>query len=573
MRDMKTFFMQRAVTVKKVRYYLSLFTTLLLFSCATQRPPTGGPEDKEPPSIVSAEPASGTTRFEGREINLIFSEYVDRQSFQKAVHLSPYMAGTTGFDWSGKEVTITLPSEPLPDRTYVLSVGTTVRDVNAGNTMKENFSLAFSTGDSLDMNRISGRVFDANAAGISIFAYRLENSDTATIDPAIHNPDYFVQTSQDGLFELRYLASGLYRVFAVRDKQSNVLYDPQTDDIGIPPRDVEAVHDSIRERYFLRFRLMREDTTAPFIQRATALTHRSIEVVLSEEPDTVLSEDHFTIIDSTSSTRVPIDFLVQDRNKRNTYILQLRDTIEEKPYSLTATNIRDAFGNVLQSIPVGFAGTNAPDTTKPSIHSITPKPREKYWPVDSSLSIVFSRRMSSEVEVEIKDSTNASVAARTRWLSGNEMQVTPAVPLQQGIPYRLCVDLRTARDSFRKFAVGDSIQCFEFRTETDTEYGSITGTVVDAVDSISKKNVTVIPSDRNQTTRQVSVKRSGQYEVTKLLQGTYVLEAFSDRDGNKKFSHGRIAPFFPSERFGIASDTVRVRARWETSGVRITIPE
>lgn len=570
---MENVFLRSAVKKMKIRYDLSLFATLLLLSCATQRPPIGGPEDKEPPSIVSTEPASGKTRFEGREIKLIFSEYVDRQSFQKAVHLSPYMPGAPGFDWSGKEVTVTLPSEPLPDRSYVLSVGTTVRDVNAGNTMKENFSLAFSTGDSLDMNRISGRVFDANAGGISIFAYKLESSDTTTIYPALHNPDYLVQTSPDGMFDLRYLASGQYRVFAVRDKQSNVHYDPQTDDIGIPTRDVEAVHDSIRERYFLRFRLMREDTTAPFIQRVTALTHRSIEVVLSEESDTVLSADHFTIIDSTSSTRIPIDVLVFDGNKRSTYTLLLRDTIEEKPYSLTATNIRDAFGNVLQSIPIGFVGTNTPDTMKPSIHSISPKSREKYWPGDSSLSIVFSRRMSSVVGVEIKDSTNASVVARARWLSGNELQITPGVPLKQGTQYRLCVDLNTARDSLRNIAVGDSIQCFEFRTETDAEYGSITGTVVDAVDSLSKKNVTVIPSDRNQTTRQVPVKRSGQFEVTKLLPGTYVLEAFSDRDGDKKFSHGRIAPFLPSERFGIASDTVRVRARWETSGVRITIPE
>ena len=154
-----------------------LFGTLFI-TCAGEVFPTGGPPDLVPPAVVRTSPDSAAVHVRTQIIDLEFSKYVDRRSVEESIFISPY-PGELEFDWSGREVTIHLQDTLRANRTYVVNVGTDVTDLHS-NRMASGFTLAFSTGDSIDRGFISGRVYDDKPEGVMIFAYALSGMRTDT---------------------------------------------------------------------------------------------------------------------------------------------------------------------------------------------------------------------------------------------------------------------------------------------------------------------------------------------------------------------------------------------------------
>ncbi len=112
----------------------------------------------DPPQIVSVYPAPYTTFYDDSKIVLEFDEYVDRASVNESIFISPFL-GELEFDWSGKEVEIRFQEKLKDNTTYVINVGTDVRDMRRGNRMAQAFALAFSTGASIDRGGIEGTVY------------------------------------------------------------------------------------------------------------------------------------------------------------------------------------------------------------------------------------------------------------------------------------------------------------------------------------------------------------------------------------------------------------------------------
>ncbi|MBL0175372.1 MAG: Ig-like domain-containing protein [Ignavibacteria bacterium] len=223
-----------------------LLALLLFAACATQKPPDGGPPDTEPPTVLETEPPNGSTRFTGDRVRITFDEYVNRQSFQQALHIAPFMQTPPEISWSGRSVDIRF-TEPLKEnRTYVVTVGTALKDANGGNALAASTTLAFATGDSIDRGSFFGKVSDDKPAGVSLFAFALPDGRADTLNPSRVRPDYAAQCGQDGSFRFSNVAIGRYRVFAVRDRQADFFYDIETDDFGAPWGDIDlGVADSL----------------------------------------------------------------------------------------------------------------------------------------------------------------------------------------------------------------------------------------------------------------------------------------------------------------------------------------
>ncbi|HLF13604.1 MAG TPA: Ig-like domain-containing protein, partial [Bacteroidota bacterium] len=116
--------------------------------CASQVAPTGGPQDTVPPEIVSTSPSPGALNFRETNIVLEFSEYVDRRSFQESAFLSP-SPGALRYEWGGSEVEISFAETLRPNTTYILTVGTDLKDTR-NNRLAETFNLPFSSGGTID---------------------------------------------------------------------------------------------------------------------------------------------------------------------------------------------------------------------------------------------------------------------------------------------------------------------------------------------------------------------------------------------------------------------------------------
>ena len=244
------------------------FSALVLAGCAGQVQPGGGPVDTIPPAVIRTVPDTNATHASVSAIELEFSEYVDRRSVEESIFISPYL-GKLEFDWGTTDVTVRFPDTLRRNTTYVVSVGTDVIDIRARNRMAQGFTLAFTTGDSLDEGSLRGRVFDEHPEGVMVFAYDLAGIDPDTLNPAHVRPDYIMQTGIDGKFRFRHVALSTYRLVAVRDEYKNLVYDREVDEFGVGQGDVTLT----KERPGmdgLQFRLAKEDTTRPFLTSVTA---------------------------------------------------------------------------------------------------------------------------------------------------------------------------------------------------------------------------------------------------------------------------------------------------------------
>ncbi|MDZ7344525.1 MAG: Ig-like domain-containing protein, partial [candidate division KSB1 bacterium] len=240
---------------------------ILIAACAREGLPPGGPEDRTPPQIIEAFPQQNATHVPlSTRLQFVFSEKVDRASFEQAFFISPTPRGKPlRFRWHGRRVEVVFP-DSLRRRTYVATIGTDVRDLR-GNRMERAFSLAFSTGDRIDTGEIRGRIFHERPAGILMLAYLLETERAP--DPAQDEADYLTQVGKEGDFVLPYLSEGRYRVFALEDRNGNRLYNPGEEAIGVPTRDV-VVDSSRLQHTELNFRLAIADTLRPGLAAITA---------------------------------------------------------------------------------------------------------------------------------------------------------------------------------------------------------------------------------------------------------------------------------------------------------------
>jgi hypothetical protein len=568
---MNTYSLWKVPSIRQVVVALAIAATAMLAGCAGQVAPSGGPPDTIPPSILRTSPDSNATRVLPSSIELEFSEYVERRTVEEAMFISPYL-GKLEFDWSGTDVTIRWPEQLRNNTTYVLTVGTDVSDIRAGNRMAHAYTLAFSTGDSIDRGMISGRVFDEHPEGVMIFAYGLRDLLPDTLDPTHTRPQYIMQTGSDGTFRLRNIAFGTYRVIAVRDEYRNLLYDREIDQYGVATKDPE-VNENRPEVSNLWFRLSKEDTTRPFLASVTAIDVRHLLVRFSEPVDTLaFPQATFTLVDTTAMTPVSISVRYQDMGNQTLGYLETADHIDSaKTYRLHASGIRDRAGNPLDTnnATAIVNGSSTPDTLRPypAIRGITDSLKgvapARVFEVAFNRPLDLTGAMHSIV---LKDSALRVVAIDVRPRTSTEVFVVPAAALQSFAWYTLSIVLDSLRD-LRGGYYHDSTFSLHFQTLDSRTLGSIEGTLVDSSGGravvLSAKSTNLTPPHGFESRLQ----HPGKFAIGQLAEGFYSIEAFEDIQGDGRFSPGLPYPFRHSARFAVYPDTVKVRARWSVEGV------
>lgn len=545
---------------------------MVLAGCATQRPPEGGPADSEPPVIIATDPVNETVQFTGQEITLEFSEYIQRASFQEAVHISPLPEIPPTYEWSGRQVRIVFPTPLAENRTYVITVGTKVRDQRAGNAMRESMQLAFSTGDSLDRGRFDGTVMTDPPSGVSIFGYQLHDGRADTLDPARHRPEYAVQTAEDGGFHFSNVSPGLYRVFAVRDKNNDFRYNVESEDIGIPEYDI-LVGDSSALSPPLRFQLFTEDTTRPAIQRVEALHDHLVRVKFNE---TVYPQpiplSRVIIRDSATGLVLPVRSAVAPEKERYAWDFRLGAPLTERMFSLWIDTLEDGAGNPIdtRSLPLHFPGSVIPDTARPLLLEQRPTGNSRAVEPDSSFRLAYDRPLQDAGAFSLRDSSGIAVELEVS-SAETGVFVLGHPPLHPESMYSLCIDEARLRDSVSGRHVGDSVRCIRFTTGVRDQVGSISGSVR-TDDTAGVAVVRVREVGRQSRTRLLRTDTTRSFRIDGLPEGQYLLDAFIDLNRNQRHDAGKAYPLQRPEPFGRVRDTLRVRARWETDGIIIPLP-
>lgn len=538
--------------------------------------PGGGPVDSEPPLIIRTFPDSSAVRVQTSRVELEFNEYVDRRTVEESIFFSPYV-GKLEFDWSGTEVTMQFSDSLRRNTTYVVNVGTDVRDIRAQNRMARGFTLAFSTGDSIDQGELRGRVFDERPEGVMIFAYQLAGMNADTLNPMTVRPDYIMQTGRGGEFVLSNITFGPYRVMAVRDEYRNLIYDREIDQYGMWTGDVvvDAARPMVQDIWF---RLAKEDTTKPFLSGANAVDQFHAEVRFSEAIDSVsFPRAVFEVTDTLSRTPVRLGAVYQKMGNPALAGMETLDPLDSMAtYRLTVRGIVDRAGNRLDSLhaTLNFPGSSLPDSVPPAVTVRGVADSSKGYGTDMPFEIVFSKPagLSSAMRgMVMLDSSLHPVPSTLVPRTPAEIFLIPAQPLKSLAWYSIRVVLDSVRDS-RGRCHGDSVLEVHLQTQDNRTTGTIQGRIVDPTGAgavvLTVNSVDLVPP-RSAVHR---TPEPGVFAVERLPEGKYALQSYRDQDGNGVFSPGLPFPFAPSERFAVFPDTVKVRARWAIEGVTIVYP-
>lgn len=223
--------------MKKLSSYIIIaYIALIFIGCANAVSPTGGPKDVTPPVVLESVPANYSKNFSGKTIHVTFDEFVTLDNAAKNVLISPPMKETPTYRLTGKTLSIKFNEKLKDETTYSLNFGKAIKDLHEGNVLKD-YVFVFSTGDNIDSLSLAGNVVSASTLkpcdDFFVFLYCDEN-DTVKLDslPYCTLPNYMTKTDKSGRFFFSGVANKEYLLFALKDVNSNMLFDLPNEEIG-----------------------------------------------------------------------------------------------------------------------------------------------------------------------------------------------------------------------------------------------------------------------------------------------------------------------------------------------------
>ena len=201
---------------------------LVQTGCAHIVPPEGGKRDTIPPIPVKSSPKDSVLNFSGNKITIEFNEFIELDNPFENVILSPNPTKQAQVESRLKTLTVKLKDSLLPNTTYSIDFGKTIKDINEGNVLRD-FKFIFSTGNTLDTKELSGKVIlaETGKADSTMIVTLYKKTDDSAV--AKLKPFYYIRLKGDGSFRFTNLPAGIFAVYALKDINGNKQYDQKTE--------------------------------------------------------------------------------------------------------------------------------------------------------------------------------------------------------------------------------------------------------------------------------------------------------------------------------------------------------
>jgi uncharacterized protein (DUF2141 family) len=236
---------------KPIFKFISLLFIVVLAGCAKRGNITGGTKDTLSPILKSSFPKNMSTNFNGKEIKLVFDEYVKLKNINKNLIVSPPMKVQPEIlpYTASKTITIKLKDTLQPNTTYSFNFGQSIEDNNEGNPYSQ-FKYVFSTGSYIDSLKINVKIKDAleNKVDnfVSIMLYEInEKFNDSTIYK--ESPRYITNTLDSlKVVTIENIKAGKYLLMALKDNGNNK-FNPSVDKIGFQKEYITIPNDTVFE--------------------------------------------------------------------------------------------------------------------------------------------------------------------------------------------------------------------------------------------------------------------------------------------------------------------------------------
>ncbi len=531
---------------------LSALLLLALGACATPVAPTGGPADTTPPVLVETSPADGATNVSEPTLRLTFSERVATAA-ATAVTVTPAGDVAPEVRVRGREIEVTLPA--LRDSTtYVVTVGTALAD-QRGVALRAPITVAFATGDVIDQGRVAGVVREpergAGVGGLAVWAYALPDT-TARPDARAVAPDYRTETGADGAFRLEYLRPGPYAVAVVQDRNRNGRADPGERFAASPRPVLRATADSAAAAP-ATFWTTALDTIPPVAQRLRPISDRRLAVRFSEPValrDAARWAETVAVTDSASGAPVAAAWY----QPAGSAFEVLAEAARPLPPVTLVTAAPGDPPAVADSAGLGPAAFRLSTATPARADTVAARVDAFVPAVPDSVATL---RPGQRPGVRFTSPPGALLVAVRLRADGAERPV--ALVATDGVTFVADSTVALPAAFALTVPVGDTARAQRFAVAGDREVGAILGRVDGGEGTVL---VEVRPTAGNPVV--VRADADGAFVVDGLLPGPYALRVWADRDGDGRWSGGRLAPYVAPEPLVLVPEPVQVRARWET---------
>ena len=538
----------------KIVIYTSRLSLLIIFSCAAVMSPPGGPKDIIPPKLVETIPPDGTTHFKGDKVELVFNEYLDEDTIERAVIILPSSDKKLEFTYKGKRIYVEFHDSLFENQTYIISINRELSDEH-GVKLDKGVQVAFSTGSEIDQGSISGKIEYFNEASLNLWKVR---DSIDYIKFYERKPDYVFDASNNGGFEFKYLSSGEYRLTAVDRTVSGMPINLERTIYGLGwlpeinisnQKKIEGVNIRILEK------------TGPIkMINAESLQQSWGRISFSGDITDIVDDLSIELI-AEDSVIISADYFLNPKDNSKLYFItenQINNYVSIRTNSLKKNSI-----NIVDSSKIRLKMESFNDTTdlsiiQPNSKYILDIEQEKIKP----LKIIFSNLINTKLNKKSFSIARDSIAIpfEVFWESPLSINLFPKYNWEPNSSYTL----RIMRDLIAPIygrSLKDSIASIDFKTSSYTGFGSLLiNTNIESNEQIfaELKNVEkLVPEFRS------VVNSSGNTSMINIPEGNYFLMFFKDIDNNKVYSPGNIYPYVPSEWFYNYPDTVEIRSNWD----------
>lgn len=503
---------------------------LILSSCAQVVPPTGGPKDTQPPTVLNISPEHQSINFTAKEVSIEFDEFLSLRKLKDNLLISPPLKYDLDVSIKGKKLLFSIKDTLKENTTYVINFGNAITDLSENNPLR-NFQYVFATGNSIDTLIQNGKVLDAFSLEVQeellVMLYP-ETVDDSAFQTQL--PSYVSRTDKEGAFHITNVKEGKYRLYALKDRNNNYLFD----------RSNEAI---------------------AFLDTSIIISNNTLPITLKtfEEPEKK-------------------QFIDKKEEKTTTLFLEFKQKVDSLNYAVLDTNMQPLLVEVnsdtvrfwwpeldKKEIDLAIRTQNFSDTLEIEIDSL---PRKDKLKLASSYSgaqnyfqpipLIFNRPI-QELHAEkflVQSQSGRVIPFTLKKDSSNSSKIILDFIAQEDSIYVMQLFPKSVVDIYGQ-TVDSSFHQLTFNTAED--FGELniilenTGTSDKIVQLINDKG----------TVMRSAITKNNSVNFKHLMPLSYRVKLIEDLNSNGKWDSGIYQELKQPERTFLFEEKVEIRKNWE----------
>ncbi len=437
----------------------------------------------------------------------------------------------------------------LPNTTYQFNFGKAIVDLNEGN-INSDLVYVFSTGDYIDSLSITGRLLSAAdnqpVKESAILIYRGMADSLPTKSP----PDYFTLTDDNGDFQLKYLPEGNFKIFALKEENSNYLYNGPPEMIAFLEERVSSSSNDSTGLILLRSFI--EKDTSQYISSQKGTDYGYYEMIFNVptknpevkfyDPETEEEIEAISLLNDTKDTL------------KSWVILPKYDNFEEAEiYISDDTTFADT--------AIWYFETNPKYKEKAEL-KITSNAARSKLDLEKTFALDFNNPLAE------MDTTLISILE-------DSVQVYPTELRQGSLNRKLLVDYPFRADAKYIFRAEPGAFKDVFDTYSDSVvilfglrdaefYGSLTLAIAATEDNDpSEPKILQVLNSEGKILKEKTYSENLQITFPRMSPGKYKLKVIFDKNGNGKWDTGVYRKKIQPERQSFYTEEIEVRSNWE----------